>query len=122
VVGFGLVVGLSVLPWTKFGDSSGLLRAWTLHWSLLAVVAAVVGLGAAVATWRRPRDPRVEAASQVGLALVVGIAAFLHYQRPPPLSAPSLMPVLAMLAAGLAATSGIIKAGAMIRLRRPAAV
>jgi CHASE2 domain-containing sensor protein len=114
-----MVVALSILPWAKFGDTSGLFEAWTPHWSMLAVGAALVGLVAAIATWRRPRDPRLEVALQLGLAVVVGVAAFLHYRRPPPLSASSPTPIVAMLAAGLPAVSGVVKGIAILRLRRP---
>jgi hypothetical protein len=117
--GFALVVALSILPWAEFGDTSGLFQAWTPHWSLAAVGGALIGLVAAIATWRHPRDPRLEVALQLGLAIVVGLAALLHYRRPPPLSAASPTPIFAMLAAVLPAISGALKAVAIIRVRRP---
>ena len=117
--GFGLVLALSILPCAEFGDTSGLFQAWTPHWSLIAVGGALVGLIAAIATWRRPRDPRVEVALQLGLAIVVAVAAFLHYRRPPPLSASSPAPIFAMLAAALPAISGVVKGIGIVRLRRP---
>ncbi|MFN2590788.1 MAG: hypothetical protein ABR518_08445 [Actinomycetota bacterium] len=120
VVGaFAAVVAISVLPWTRFGDSSGFLRAWTLHWSLLSVSAAVAGLVAAVATWRRPRDPRVEVGVHLGLAVIVAAGALLHHLRPPPLSAPLPTPLVAVAAAVVAGMAAIIKAVALVRLRRP---
>ena len=39
--GFLLVVGSSILPWARYGDASGTLGAWTLHWSLVAVTIGV---------------------------------------------------------------------------------
>jgi hypothetical protein len=119
VVGFGLVLVLSIFPWTEFGDSAGFFQAWTLHWSLLAVGGALAGLIASISTWGRPRDPRIEAGLQIGLGLLVALGAFLHHQRPPPLSVPSVTPLLAILAVGLAVLAGLLKVVGVARLRRP---
>jgi hypothetical protein len=118
VAGFGLVVLLSIVPWNHSLESSELFRAWTLHWSLLAVLGASIGLVVSVATWRHPRDLRLEAALQLGLGLLVGVAALLHFQRPPPLSSPSVAPILAMIGTGLAVLSGAAKWLAVLRQRR----
>jgi hypothetical protein len=109
--GFGLIVGLSILPWSRYGDSSGFLEAWTVHWSLLAVAAGLTGFAAALWLARRPADPRIETALYAGLAVVVATAAVLHLQRPPPLSAAAVTPLLAIVAALIAL------AGAVIRFR-----
>jgi hypothetical protein len=118
VAGFGLVLLLSIVPWNFHSDTAGLFRAWTLHWSLLAVLGAAAGLAVSIAIRRHPRDLRLEAALQVGLALVVAGAALLHFQRPPVASSPSAAPIFAMVGAGLAAVSGLAKAAAFARLRR----
>jgi hypothetical protein len=118
VAGFALVLLLSIVPWNHSVDTAGLFRAWTLHWSLLAVLGAAAGLVISIAIWRRPRDLRVQAALHLGLALLVGGAALLHFRRPPPLSSPSVAPIFAMIGAGLAAISGLAKAAAYARLRR----
>jgi hypothetical protein len=122
VAGFGLVVLLSIFPWTKFGDTSGFFQAWTLHWSLVAVGAALVGLIAGISARRRPHDARLEASLQIGLGLLVALGAYLHYHRPPPLSAPSPVPVIAIMAAALAVASGIWKALSASRLGRRSAL
>jgi hypothetical protein len=109
--GFGLIVALSIFPWSRYGDSSGYLEAWTIHWSLLAVAAGLAGFGAAFWLARRPADPRIETALYVGLAVVVATAAVLHLRRPPPLSASAVTPLLAIVAALIAL------AGAVIRFR-----
>lgn len=83
LTGFGLVVAVSVLPWSRYGDASGFLQAWTPHWSLLAAAAALAGLVVTIAWHRRPRDPRLEAAAIAGLALLVVMGAGLHALRPP---------------------------------------
>jgi hypothetical protein len=119
--GFGLVVLLSIFPWSRFGDASGPFEAWTLHWSLLAAGGAVLGLVTALAPWRRSWGPRIQVGLQLGLALLVATGAFLHYDRPPPLSSPTVIPLLAVAAAALAAAGGVAKGTAMVRTRRPPA-
>lgn len=109
--GFGLIVALSIFPWSRYGDSSGYLEAWTGHWSLLAVVAGLAGFAAAFRLARRPADPRIETALYAGLAVVVATAAVLHLRRPPPLSDSAVAPLLAVVAALIAL------AGAVIRFR-----
>ncbi len=109
--GFGLVVALSIFPWSRYGDSSGFLEAWTVHWSLLAVAAGLAAFAAALWLARHPADLRIETALYVGLAVVVATAAVLHLWRPPPLSDSAVAPLLAVAAALIAS------AGAVIRFR-----
>jgi hypothetical protein len=109
VLGFGLVVALSLFPWSRFGDSSGFLEAWTIHWSLVACLGGVGGLAAAIWFSRRSADPRLETAVFSGLAIVVAVAAWLHFVRPPPLSDSAVAPLLAIVAALIALTGAVVK-------------
>jgi hypothetical protein len=121
-MGFGLVVVLSVFPWTRFGDRSGFLEAWLPHWSLIAVGAATAGLVFAVRTFRRPLDPRVVASVYVALGLVVGAASILHRRHPPgaPLATAGTASRLALLGAAIALAGGLAKGASMLRSPRPA--
>lgn len=117
-VAFGLVILLSIFPWSRFAAASGPFGAWTMHWSLLAVAGAALGLFVAVAPVRRRLDPSVEVIIQLVLAVAVATGAFLHYDRPPPLSSPTVVPILAGLAAMVATAGGVTKATALLRMRR----
>lgn len=117
MTGFGLVLLLSVLPWSRFGDASGLFEAWTVHWSLLAAAAGTVGFVAAVGFWRWPRDPGVEVVVCLPLAVLVIVGAGLHRLHPPSLSSASAVPLLAV-GAGLVALAGAgFEAAGMLRTR-----
>jgi hypothetical protein len=120
--GFGLVVLLSVFPWTRFGDRSGFFEAWLPHWSLIAVAAAIVGLVFAVRAFRRPLDPRVVTIVYVGVALIVGAASILHRRHPPgaPLATAGTASRLALLGAAIALVGGLAKGASMLRSPRPA--
>ena len=107
--GFGLVVVLSVFPWSRFGAASGPFGAWTTHWSLLAVGAGAVGLVASLVLRRRPLGQRIEAAVYLGLAATILVAAYLHRLHPPPLSSASLAPLGAMVGAAAAVAGAVIK-------------
>lgn len=117
IAGFALVLVLSVFPWTRFGDTSGYLEAWSLHWSLAAVVGSALGLAFALRALRRPIDPRTVAAVYAGLALIVGGAALLYHQRPPgaPLASAAVTPRLALFGAALALVGGLVKRASMLR-------
>jgi hypothetical protein len=115
--GFGLVLALSVLPWSRFGDASGQFEAWRVHWSLLAAAAGGAGFVASIAFWRRPRDLRVEAAVCLSLALLVILGAYMHRLHPPSLSSASTVPLLA-IGAALAAVAGAgLEIAALVRAR-----
>jgi hypothetical protein len=116
---FGLVVALSILPWSRFGAASGPFLAWTPHWSLFAVGSAVVGLLVAVAPVRRRWNPVVEVALLIALAVAVATGAFLHYDRPPPLSSPTIVPFIAGLAGVVVVAEGLARAIELVRMRRP---
>lgn len=100
-VGFALSVAATVLPWTRFGEGSGLFGGWgrTMRWSVLATVAAVVGLGVWFA-FRRARARWSWAAVETALGGVVVLGAVLAILRPPPFTRPWIGPWFA-LASGL---------------------
>jgi hypothetical protein len=111
--GFGLVVALSLLPWSRFGEGSRILGAWAMNWSLLAAVGAVGGLGLASFPRFRPVDPRLTSSAYAILALSVALGALLHLFRPPLLSEASASPVLALVGAALALLGAGLKARAL---------
>lgn len=118
LIGFALVVVVSVLPWSRFGDSSRYLGAWTLHWSLLAALAGVAGFAFALIITRWPVDPRVEAAVYAFLGLVIVVAAVIHHRRPPILSEATLSPWVAALGGGLVVFGAIRRTTAVLKARR----
>jgi hypothetical protein len=120
ILGFGLVVLLSLFPWShgRSSGSSGYLAAWTLHWSLPAALAGSTGFVLAILVWRRPWDPRLEVPVLAGLAVIVGLASELHHRHPPLLSVSSWAPVLAVGAAGIALIGALLKGWSEVRARR----
>lgn len=118
-VGFGLVLLLSVLPWSRFGSRSGLFEAWLTPWPLLAVLAAAVGLAFSVVSWRRWVDLRVQVAVHGGLAVVVWVGVLLFHLGPrDPLSAVTEAPAAALLAASLVLLSTARRTTVLLRARR----
>jgi hypothetical protein len=118
LIGFGLVVATSVLPWSRFGDSSRFLGAWALHWSLIAALAGVLGFAFAVFVIYRPLDPRAEAGAYGILGLLVVITAALQYRRPPILSEATFWPWVAAVGGALAILAGALKMRALLEARR----
>jgi hypothetical protein len=86
MVGFAVVVVSSIEPWARFGDASGMLGGWRLHWSLLALCAAALGLVAAAAFRSRPRDPRGQTSILLACAAIALLGTVLHGIHPPALS------------------------------------
>jgi hypothetical protein len=118
-LGFAVVVLTSIFPWSRFGDSSHYFGAWSRHWSLVAVLAALLGLALIGVARRRPVDTRIEVAALSGLAVVAALAAFLHHRKPPLLSAPTAWPWIAILGAAVALLGAMVKMRAFVRARRP---
>jgi hypothetical protein len=118
LAGFAVVVLSSLLPWSRFGDSSRYLGAWSLHWSLVAALAGVAGLAFALYVRRRPLDPRIEAGAFGGLGLLVVIAAVIQHRHPPILSEATYWPWGAALGGALALLGAVLKLTAVIRTRR----
>jgi len=118
LVGFGLVVVVTLLPWSRFGDSSRYLGAWTPHWSLIAALAGVAGLAFALFVTYRPFDPRVEAAAYGVLGLLIVVAAAIQHRHPPILSEATYWPWAAVLGGTLAILGAVLKAMAVLEARR----
>jgi hypothetical protein len=119
IAGFGFVLLLSLFPWSRF-SGSGFFGAWTLHWSLVAVAAAAVGLAFALVARRRWSDPRLVAPIYALLGLVVAGGAFLAHRRPPPLAEPSAATWLAIIGAALVLIGAGRKIVVALRTRYPA--
>ena len=117
LAGFGLVAVLSIFPWSRFVGPRW-FGAWTLHWSLLAVLGGVLGLGLALAARRRPLDPRGVAAAYAVLAVAVTIGAYLHHRHPPPLAGGTFVDWLALSGGVLALLGAATKTLAVLRARR----
>ena len=79
LIGLGLILVLTVFPWTRFGDHSGPVDAWRIQWSLLASVSALLGLAFAIKSRLRPGDPSVEAAVVATLAFLAGLSDGLDW-------------------------------------------
>jgi hypothetical protein len=87
MAGFGMILVASIFPWRQSAvASSGLGDAWTLHWSLVGMIAAAAGLIAAVAGWRRALRAPLAAAIYAVCAIVVLFSTILDVARPPTLS------------------------------------
>jgi hypothetical protein len=84
--GLALTLAASILPWSRYGDASGMFKAWTMHWSLVAIVAALAGILAVGLRRRLPGDQRVQAVVLVTAAALAVLGVALHGIHPPPLS------------------------------------
>jgi hypothetical protein len=120
VLGFALIVVVSVFPWShgRSSGSSGYFGAWTPHWSLVAVAGGLVGLVFAAIAWRKPPDARLAFGVILILSVTVGVAALLHQRHPPLLSVSSSMPLLALAGAGMALLGTVRKATRALLARR----
>jgi len=118
LAGFAVVVAVSALPWSRFGDTSRYFGAWAPHWSLVAALAGVIGLAFSLYVRRRPLDPRVEAAVYAFLGVVIAVAAVIQHRRPPILSEATFWPWVAVLGASLAVLGAIRKIKAVLESRR----
>jgi hypothetical protein len=98
--GFALAAVATLVPWSRFGTGSEPLGAWgdSFRWSLVAAVAAVVGMLLAAT---RPRSRGAVLAA----AVIVVSASILSVTDPPAFTSPWLGPWLA-LAGGATALVG----------------
>ena len=106
--GFLAVLVLSIFPWSN-GAFSGFFVAWSGHWSVVAVSAAIGGVAAAAVALRGSRHPALTAVAYAVLALSVATAAALFRLDPPVLSEPSLPSGLALVAAGVSLAGAGLK-------------
>jgi hypothetical protein len=117
-VAFAVAVIATSLPWSRFGAGSDAFGAWsdTLAWSMVAAVAAVVGVGISLAGVFTRRAPAVRDLLAALAGLTVAAACVLALLRPRPFTSPWLGPWVA-LGAGFAATIAAIAAGVRSRGR-----
>jgi hypothetical protein len=97
-----VLVGTTVLPWTRFGLASGWFGAWGLppRWSLLAAIAGALAL----TIWVSRRYPgRAASGVVVLLSVAAGAGAELAILNPPPFTKATLAPWVAVASAAIAA-------------------
>jgi len=117
IAGFGLVVALGILPWSKVGEGSRLFGAWATNWSLLAASAALAGLAFALFARYRTVDLRLEAAAYAVLGVLVAVGSVLHLANPPLLSEASATPLLALAGAALVLVGAAVKATSLLKAK-----
>jgi hypothetical protein len=96
-----VLVGTTVLPWTRFGLASGWFGAWGLppRWSLLAAIAGALAL----TIWVSRRYPgRAASGVVVLLSVAAGAGAELAILNPPPFTKATPAPWVAVASAGVA--------------------
>jgi hypothetical protein len=116
--GFGVVLALSLLPWSRVGEGARVLGAWAVNWSLLAAVGALAGLAVALFARHRSVDPRLTASAYAILAMTVALGALLHVVRPPLLAEASVLPVFALVGSAAALLGAVLKARALVAAGR----
>ena len=84
--GFVIVLIASIFPWARYGETTGFGQAWTLHWSLLSVVAGAAGVAAVIVVRRRRVEAMLAASGYAALAALVILGAALHAIHPPPIT------------------------------------
>src|SRR5205085_10287180 len=87
--GVGLIAAVtaSLLPWTRFGISSGMFGAWgivQLRWSTLAAASAALGLVLWLAARMTDRIDGRTLIALIALAMASIAGAILHCYNPPP--------------------------------------
>jgi len=114
-IAFAVAVLATILPWSRFGAGAEPFGAWNRSptWSLVAAIAAVVGLALSVARrFARNPGPAWDLLLAVAGALVVS-ASTLALLRPPEFTSPWAGPWAALVA-------GLIAVGASVSARRKA--
>jgi hypothetical protein len=114
-IAFAVAVLSTILPWSRFGAGAEPFGAWSRSpkWSLVAAIAAVVGLSLSVARRFAPNPgPAWDLLLAVAGAVVVSASA-LALLRPPEFTSPWVGPWAALVA-------GLIAAGASLSARRRA--
>lgn len=117
-VAFAAAVVATALPWSRFGAGSEAFGAWSDRpaWSMVAAVAAVLGLAISLVGWFTRRELPVRDVLATLAGLGVEAACVLALLRPRPFTSPWLGPWVA-LCAGFAAAIAAIAARARSRGR-----
>ena len=110
VLAFGAAVLATTLPWSRFGPGSEAFGAWTRagRWSLVAALAAVVGLVLSLVSLGRPEPSRSRDVAAVGLGASVALASALSLMFPPAFSRPWLGPWVAITFGVLACCASLL--------------
>lgn len=118
--GFAFVVAAlaTLAPWTTLGDGSGPFGAWSTspRWSVLAGIAAVVGVVVEVVGRRLPVRDRARRIVGVALGLAVVAGSALAFFRPPFPAGSVVTPWVAAAAGAAAAAASAVD----LRRRVPA--
>ncbi|MCI0633421.1 MAG: hypothetical protein L0206_05810 [Actinobacteria bacterium] len=110
MIAFGFAALATMVPWSRFGPGSDAFGAWSrsARWSVVAGLAAVAGLGLALAQHRgRSRTARRDAIV-IALAVTVVIASSLSLLFPPAFSRPWIGPWAALAAGSVAAAASFV--------------
>jgi hypothetical protein len=114
-IAFAVAVLATILPWSRFGAGAEPFGAWSRSpkWSMVAAIAAVVGLSLSVARRFAPTPGSTwDVLLAVAGAAVVSASA-LALLRPPEFTSPWIGPWAALVA-------GLIAVGASLSARRRA--
>jgi hypothetical protein len=104
LAGFAVALASTALPWTSFGEGSGVFGAWGLspRWAILAAIGSVIGVGAGLVRVRRAGPQKRLDIALAAVAAAVVLGAVLEWFRPPFPSRPSVVPWIAAVAGGFA--------------------
>lgn len=110
-VAFGIAVMATLLPWSRFGQGGQPVGAWgsAPSWSLLAALAAIVGLGVCILARVRPGLLRAWDITAAAAGAFVVAGATLAMLRPPAFTSPWLGPWVALTAGAVATFASIVE-------------
>ena len=120
LLGFLLAALATILQWSRFGPGSEAFGAWSRanRWSVLAGVAALLGLGLSLAQRSRHLQTTGWDLATAMVAATVTIASLLAIAYPPAFSRPWLGPWVAAAAGAFACGATVIAS----RTRTPSTV
>jgi hypothetical protein len=105
-----LIAALATLaPWTRFGPGSGWLHgAWAFdaRWSLVAAIAALVG----IVTWfvAGPLRPALARGAAIVAGALAALSSLMALLNPPPFTKPALAPWITLVASVAAIVLSLI--------------